>query len=99
MTMPIIRLEVEGMKYQILHAFTQHNDEIEKVVADALAQVLKNFDFSDLIRKEVSRLLGECVRKGISEAVAQSLAEVPSIRSGLQLEVTRQLRGMFEGLK
>ena len=59
-----VRLSIEGMRHQIVHAFASHNAEIETVVAAEVARVIKEFDF----RAEVAAATTEALRRGVREA-------------------------------
>lgn len=63
--MPVIRIEVEGMRQQILHAFGQYNEEIEKEVDRQLKQVIENFPFEEYIEHECRGMIEESIRKAL----------------------------------
>lgn len=60
--MPIIKLEIQGMKYQISHALRTHNDEISKYVESAIDDMVKNFDYKALVKHEVSKAIEESIK-------------------------------------
>lgn len=65
--LPKIRIEVEGMKYQIIHAFGSHNDEIEKYVADELNKVLETYPFAEEVAKVSKQVLTEAIKHSVQE--------------------------------
>lgn len=65
MELPIIKLELQGMKYQIIHAFETHNREVEAVVDEQLQRAIANFPFEE----EVQRLSREVISSAIKEAL------------------------------
>jgi len=84
--LPKIRIEVENMRYQIIHAFASHNDEIEKAVETELIKVIQDYDFAGEINQIAREVITQAVKsnlehffqygegyKIIGEAVAQTL--------------------------
>lgn len=65
--MPIVRLELERMKYQIVHALESHNEELEKAVAEELEKVIANYPFE----AEVSRIANGIISKAIEESLRE----------------------------
>lgn len=63
--LPRIRIELDGMKYQIIHAFQSHNQEIEDAVERNLQSAIDNFPFEGTIQ-ELSR---EIIAGAIKEAL------------------------------
>ena len=64
---PKIRIELEGMKYQIVHAFESHNSDIEKLVEQELEKVIANFPYEET----VSKLANEILRRAIDETLRE----------------------------
>lgn len=77
MELPRIKIEVERMKYQILHAFQNHDDEIEKVVEAELTKAIETYPFEDEIYK--------VAQETISEVVSRSVKDYFSYGEGYQL--------------
>jgi ribosomal protein S3AE len=73
MTTPMIRLELDQMRYQVLHALTLHQAEIQEQVDEALKKALAEFDFDKVIREAVDRELNEAIRKAFGQAVSNIL--------------------------
>jgi hypothetical protein len=63
--MPKVRIDVEAMRYQIIHAFSQHNDEIEKALDQELVAQLKAFDFKAAVRQEIGQVLQGAISTAI----------------------------------
>lgn len=59
--LPIIRLELEQMKYQILHAFGAHQHELSAQVTQELEKAINSFDYS----ATVSRIAHEIIKEQI----------------------------------
>ena len=64
---PTIRIEVERMKYQIIHAFAQHNDELEKMVETELTKVFANYPFEETIRHEAYGVITQAIERSMKE--------------------------------
>ncbi len=62
---PRVRIELEGMKHQILHAFASHNDEVERAIEQQLTTVIEHFPFEQTV-KDLSR---EVISSAIKEAL------------------------------
>ena len=77
MKMPIVRLEIDNMKYQILHAFQDHNEEIEKIVEEQLNSAIASYPFEEEIRK--------ISRDTISEVISRSIKDYFSYGEGYKL--------------
>lgn len=91
-SLPIIRLEVEGMRRQIVTALTEHQAEMDEMVKQAVEEATKPEHVKQVVRKEVSRTLDKVVqeevqnffrydgegRKVIAKAVKQKLLDKES---------------------
>lgn len=64
--LPRIKIEVENMKYAIIHAFSSHNREIEEVVNKQLEAAIANYPFE----AEVYRLSGEIITQSIKDSLS-----------------------------
>lgn len=62
---PVIRIELEGMKLAIVTAYTKHMAEIDNDVQAAIKAAVDNFD----IRAEVKRIAGDCIREALKRAI------------------------------
>lgn len=80
---PTIKLSVEGMSYQVVHAFSAHSEECEKAIGAAVAEELKGFDFAAIIKEELHRQLREAVKKAVASAAA-SIAYQSPIRNMIE---------------
>ncbi len=63
--MPMIRLELEGMRQAILHSFLKYNSELNKAVDEALKNAVSADSFFELVDREVREAVNECVAKEI----------------------------------
>lgn len=63
--LPLIRLEIESMRYQIVHALSTHNAEIEQAVANEVEKVIAHYPFSE----QISKLAGEIIAKALKQSL------------------------------
>jgi hypothetical protein len=63
--LPTIRLEIEGMRHAILHAFSQHNRDIEEYLQKETEKFVKGYDFQAAVAKSLGPLFDEIVRKAV----------------------------------
>ncbi len=73
MTTPIIRLELEGMRHSVLHAFMAHNTEIEGYVGEALKKTIENYNFLEEVRRFANAELHEAVKRAVVNAIGDIL--------------------------
>lgn len=66
-SIPLIRLELSGMKYQVVHALMIHNREMEDAVESAVDAALNSFDFPAIVNQEVNKVVTEVVHQTIVE--------------------------------
>lgn len=62
---PIIRFELQGLKYHVLHALGGHHKDIQASAEAELAKVIENFDFAGMIRNEATRVLEQVVKESV----------------------------------
>lgn len=83
MTPPVmIRLEIDQMKYQIMHAFTLHQTEIAAQVQAALDKPLgENLDIEALVTKVVQDELPKVVSYHVQRAISKLLYDADITRA------------------
>lgn len=99
MTMPLLRLELEGMRYQVMHALAVHQKEIEESVEAVLKREIEAFDFEAIIRCEVQRAFSKALTDAIQHHVWETLMEPEiqeRIRSGTARNVADAVRKAME---
>lgn len=64
--MPIIRLEIEGMKASILHALTEYELQMDSLVKEAIERQCSSEHIHQLINYETSRAIDEAVKDEIN---------------------------------
>ena len=55
--MPIIKLEIENMKYSILHYFNQHQERVSEAVAAQIEKVISSYDYEGAVLKATTEVL------------------------------------------
>lgn len=65
--LPRIRIEIENMRYQIVHAFASHNDEIERAVDQELTRIIANYPFGEEIASIASQVLTQAIKREIED--------------------------------
>lgn len=69
---PMIRLELEAMRYSVVHTFTSHQKGVEEQLDKALKTVLDDFDFE----AEVNRIATDLLRKAVKDAVTSAVSAI-----------------------
>lgn len=69
----IVRLDVEGMKHQILHAFSERALELTDLIDVELTKAIENFDFGAEIRKTVYEELPKLVDEAVQSAMRRAI--------------------------
>lgn len=69
---PVVKIELEGMRHVICHAFTNYQLEIDSQFQEALKVAVENFDY----RGEVARIAARVIRDSIETAVTDAMGEM-----------------------
>jgi hypothetical protein len=67
MELPRIRIEVERMKYNIMHVFSNHNEELEKLLDEQLAAAIENYPFAEQVAKTANEVITEVIQRTVQE--------------------------------
>lgn len=79
-----IRLEIEGMRYAIIHAFETHAKDVTEALDTEMKKQIAEFDFALAVRRELSDAMNRAVTDSIrsffsygkgSQMVADAVAE------------------------
>lgn len=62
---PVLKVQLEGMRYQVMHAMMDHQEEISAAVEDALTQELADVDISSIVKGYLPGLIRDVVHKTI----------------------------------
>lgn len=87
-----IRLEVEGMRHQVVHAFAGHQGVIREIVEDRLSRVLDDWRIDNEVDDAIRVELGNVVQTIISSEV-KALLDSSEVRGALQVAIAESLTG------
>lgn len=65
MNMPILRLELEGMKHSIAMAFTEYHMQVEQDVQEAIKNFCTPENLKGIINQEVQKAVTDCIQSAI----------------------------------
>lgn len=82
---PIIRLELQGMRQEMLHAFGGYTEDLKANMEAALDRAINEFSVDRIAYEEASRLLRDVINVSIREAIADQVAK----------EITRRFKEAF----
>ena len=88
---PKIRLEVEHMRYTVIHAIEERSEEFKAAVDAALTKAFDEFDVNDFIATEIDRQMKHVVQIAIGDAMGYEF------RSWLQERFRDALSGAIKG--
>ena len=86
----MIRLDVEAMKYQVVHAFAQRSEELQREISTAIDAAFEGFDFNIIVKQCVEEELRKAVKQSVANACSAILWESPLkdiIRNGAAAKV------------
>ncbi len=64
---PQLRLELQGVKHQILHNFSNFQLKCAKKIQKEIDNVIKTFDFKEIVNHEIQTVLSAVVKEVIKE--------------------------------
>lgn len=96
--LPKIRIEVENMKYTILHAFASHNDEIEKIVEEELSKAIANYPFGNEISKLANEAIADVLKSTIENYFRYGAGR-EEISSGVEKLLSGLTKRALDGAK
>lgn len=100
--MPIIRLEVEGLKQAMMHHMGLHNEELKDAMDLALSEEIKKYDIGKLILKLAPDIVGAYVEKCIEIAITEGLYPIlckenrTLFNDAINKEIRKQLSPVFK---
>lgn len=84
MNIPIIKLEVEGMKYAVLHALTEHAAKMDKSIQQAVESFCTEKNIDNIVREEAHRQLEAAVREEVKNFFGWSGNGRKAVREAVQ---------------
>lgn len=89
---PTVRVEIEGIRRTILHAFHDYGDRFEKAVSAVVGEVLTPEAIEASVRDGVREALAAQVRSEAGEVVRRAVASADFIKAMVEREVSRTMR-------
>lgn len=86
-TMPILRLELEGIKECVAHAFSANQDELKKMVEDTLESELSE----EWVRREVATQVRHCIEKAIT-----SVSDDWNLQNAIRSTICKKIQDSLE---
>jgi len=59
---PTIRIEVDDMKYSIMHYLSQHHRDVEAAVEKQIESAIENYDFEAVVAQGVRSCLSNAIK-------------------------------------
>jgi len=87
----IVRLEVEGMRHQIVHAFSKHADGLKEQVDHQVRAAIARFDFEGEVARAADGILRELIRDALKQAF-QRLRWDEALTTALVTHMLAELR-------
>lgn len=90
-TVPIIRLEVEGMKHTVQMMLSKYAAELDKEVFDAVEKFCTS--------SNIERVINECTEKSIKQAIELEIGDFfryGNGRKAIKEAVENQLNGIYK---
>lgn len=91
----MIRLDVEAIRYQVIHAFSTHSKEVEGEIDRAVVAAIKEFDFTAIVKQETEAVLRQSIKSAISCMVAETLSQDP-LRDLIKTGAAKKVREAIE---
>lgn len=63
--LPRVRIEIEGMKHQVLHAFESYNRDVERMIKEKLENAIANYPFEAEIEKISEEVISEAIQSAL----------------------------------
>jgi hypothetical protein len=82
---PTIKIEIEGLKHQVLHAFSARLNELRDYAAEVIdhsMNLLREKGLEAAIIKAVTQVMDEAIDSGIKEAVKEAVADYFEVGKG-----------------
>ncbi len=90
-----LRLTVEGIKYNVQHAFMQHELQLREIINKALDKEISAFNLEKLVEEEVKRLLPELIHETLQYHIRTGM-QSESVQHSLKSIVDQSIRSYFE---
>lgn len=95
---PIVRLEVEGMRHTIQMAVTDHLLNMDVEFRTAVEQAVSTFEFERIVKEEVMHVMRESIRTALQHATYDAL-RTASVKSTIEWYAQRAVADFILGDK
>lgn len=68
----VLRLEVESMRHQIVHAVMLHQDDLEAEINRCVTETIEDFDFETVIQQLTIDTLKSSIKAAIERDIARA---------------------------
>lgn len=65
--MPTLRVTLEGMRYEVIHAFAAKQVEIREALEAELDRAIREFDWADVVQREANEALRRAVKRSVED--------------------------------
>lgn len=73
-TIPIVRVELDSMRYQVIHAFSDHTEEMKRAVEEAVNRAVEDYNIEDEAYRCALNILDRIVKDAVKHALADVVA-------------------------
>jgi hypothetical protein len=73
---PTIKIELQGLRMQVVHALTRYNVDVEDHVNAALAKAVENFPFEKVVNETVQEVMREWVHREVKDACYKAFTRI-----------------------
>lgn len=78
----MLKIELNGMKHAVLHAFNTHATEVAAAIEAEMTRQIETLDLAGIVEAQVEQVLGPLVREHIMHAVDDVLKD-PEVKGRL----------------
>jgi len=86
--LPLIKLEIEGMKHQIIHHFMSYQTELSDYVKTAIEDTINNFDYVSAVKQAAGEIIEGTINNYFKYGDGRKMIE-DSLQKGLDEAFSR----------
>lgn len=64
--LPVLRIELEGMRHSIMHMLSAHHNDVEDLVQKETKAFIEGFDFASVVRRQLGPILEQVVKDSLT---------------------------------
>lgn len=73
---PTIKIELQGLRMQVVHALSRYNVDVEDHVNAAIAKGIENFPFEQVVKDTVYEVLRQWVDREVKDACYKAFTRI-----------------------